>query len=214
VKADGSNTRHLALADPTLMLGCATWSRDGMRLLAEGWDDTTLGREGLYLVNSRDGCGLQRVTTSTGGYHDVPGSYPPDGKQIAYVHATNDGDEWGELWVIDDDGGHPRRVGDGKVSFGASFSPDGRSILAEWLGRLLVYDDNDLGAAPRSIDTPGLIALGGSWSPDGRALVFSAVDRRGEKAEIYTMNLDGTDLWQVTRTPESDDFGGWALPPA
>lgn len=213
VKADGTIARHLAVADATLMLGCAAWSPDGMRLLAEGWDDTTPGREGMYLVNSRDGGGLQRVTNSTGGIHDVPGSFSPDGKRIVYVHATNEAEESGELWVIDVDGSHPTKVGDGKVGFGTSFSPDGRSILAEWGGHLLVYDVNDLSVAPRSITVPGLLAWGASWSPDGRALVFSAVERAGQKAELYTMNVDGTDLLQVTRTPQADEFGDWALAP-
>jgi hypothetical protein len=213
VKADGTIKRHLALADRTLMLGCTAWSPDGRRVLAEGWDETTPGREGLYFVNSRDGGGLQRVTTSTGGLHDIPGSMSPDGKRIVYVHVTNDVEESGELWIVDVDGSHPRKVGDGKVGFGTAFSPDGRSILAEWGGRLLVYDVSDLNATPRSIKVPGLLAWGGSWSPDGRTLLFSAVERAGQKAELYTMNVDGTDLWQVTSTAQADEFGDWALPP-
>jgi Tol biopolymer transport system component len=87
VKADGTIKRHLALGDPTLMLGCSAWSPDGVRLVCDGWDETTSGREGIYLVNSLDGGGLQRVTTSTGASTIFRVPCRPTASKIVYVHA-------------------------------------------------------------------------------------------------------------------------------
>jgi hypothetical protein len=73
-------------------------------------------------------------------------------------------------------------VGDRNVGFTTAFSRDGRSILAEWDGRLLVYDVSDLNGAPEH-QSPRAPRVGRSWSPDGQALVFSALERAGQKAE-------------------------------
>jgi Tol biopolymer transport system component len=213
LSADGTINRHLAVADSALILGCSAWSPDGTQLACEGWDETAPGREGLYLVDAGDGRRLQRVTTSTGGLHDIPGSFSPDGKQIVYVHVTHDVEEFGELWIVDADGRNRKRVGDENVGFNSAYSPDGQSILAEVGGQFVVYDVTDSSTAPRRIDVPGLTEFGGRWSPDGRSLVFSGVAGRGRNSDLYTMNVDGTDLRRVTSTAEKDEFADWAVPP-
>ena len=42
-----------------------------------------------------------------------------------------------------------------------------------------------------------------SWSPDGAKIVFARGLSTDVDAEIYTVNLDGTGLFQVTHAPGS-----------
>jgi Tol biopolymer transport system component len=52
-----------------------------------------------------------------------------------------------------------------------------------------------------------------SWSPDGKKILFGrqpGVDQR----DAYTVNADGTGLFQVTNTPDIEEFGGdWGTHP-
>jgi Tol biopolymer transport system component len=214
VGSDGSNPRTLRFADPTLSLGCAAWSPDGKLCAGEGWDDTTPGREGVYLVNMADGSGLRRLTSPTGGIHDIPGSFSPDGGQLAFVHIIDAADGRGELRVIDVDGTGERTIGDRLVS-GASYSPDGRSIAAATAHSVLIFDVGDLAAPPKEIVLPSAYVThsGASWSPDGAQFVLSLFHPGVDRANIYTMKVDGTGLWQVTHSIEESAFGAWGLPP-
>jgi len=48
-----------------------------------------------------------------------------------------------------------------------------------------------------------------TWSPDGKQLAFAS--NRDGKWEIYRMNLDGSELINLTNTPDSDDnFPAWS----
>lgn len=213
LKADGTGARDLALQDPTLHLGCAAWSPDAKHLACEGWDDTTPGREGIYVVSSADGSGLRRLTRTQAGIHDIPGGFSPDGARIVFVHATDGDHELGELWVMDVTGKNAHRLSSESVGFGTSFSPDGSRILGDRGGDLFVYALSDPKAGLQSIHFPDGRAFGARWSPDGRRLVFSYVaSATGGQPELYTARADGTDLWRVTATQQRDEFGDWGLP--
>jgi Tol biopolymer transport system component len=219
VHPDGTNPRALKLADPNMTLGCGAWSPDGQQLALEGWDQTKVGAEGIYLVRTSDGGGLKRLTSPLGGIHDSPVSFSADGKEIAFLHNNIPEDPNapcagpGELWVIDADGGHPRRVGDQVVGQGAGFSPDGRRLAAVAGTTVLLFDAGNLTAPPKLVELPaGYAGCGVRWSPDGSRLVL-ALFEPGRSPNVYTMEVDGTDLWQVTHTTQESAFGAWGLPP-
>jgi TolB protein len=80
-------------------------------------------------------------------------------------------------------------------------SPDGRAILYDSQdrrpGKAGAYLMNADGSGKRR--TPGA----GSWSPDGRKIVFSS-DRDGN-GEIYVVNVDGSGLNHLSRSPSSEE---------
>lgn len=212
VKPDGSNYVRLHSPDPTLKLGCFAWSPDASRLACEGFDDSKPARNGIYTVRASDGGGLTRVTTSPGGGHDVLGDYSPDGRQIVFLRDNLVDEEHNTLMVVKADGSDPRVLTDRKVGLASRWSPDGKTILTEADGSLLLVPVDGGQPSPIRIDAGSAVqATRGGWSPDGTWIVFSRVTSTGE--DIYVMRKDGTNLHQVTDTPGRDEeFGEWGVP--
>jgi Tol biopolymer transport system component len=213
VNPDGSNFMRLDSPDPTLNLGCGSWSPDGSRLGCEAWDDTDLTRQGTYTVRASDGGDLTRVTISPAGTHDgYCGGHSPDGRQILFLRADLPDEKQATMMVVNVDGSDERPVIAQKVGLWCDWSPDGKTILTEANGSLLLVPVD--GGEPSEIkigaDVP-VTATRGSWSPDGTWIVFSRVTSTGE--DIYVMRKDGTNLHQVTDTPGQDEeFGEWGVP--
>lgn len=218
VNADGGDYRTLSAVGSyaPLNLACADWSPDGTRVLCEGWDYADPSRNGLYTISSSDGGDLVRVTTppdshdihgtfspaQTGG-RDIPGTYSPDGRMIAFAGAvapftdgTTEIEQQVGLMVVNTDGTGRRRVGTLVIGDRAEWSPDGRSILVSSQGRLYSVDVATAAATPLTIkDQPDAILGGATWSPDGTRILFG---KFGGGEAFYTMRLDGTDLVHVT----------------
>lgn len=207
VNPDGSDYLRFDSRDPSMQLGCVAWSPDGSRLACEGWDDTDPTRNGIYTVRASDGGDLTRVTSSPDGAHDIPGDYSPDGRQIVFVAQTLD-EEQSTLTVVNVDGSNRHALIDRKVGQAPRWTPDGRSILTDASGSLLLVPVDGGEPSPIKLDTDlAGIAQHGAWSPDGEWIVFAA---RFTAAgwDIYIMRKDGTDLHQVTDTPgQEEDFG-------
>ena len=211
VNPDGSGFMGFASPGPTLNLGCGAWSPDGSRLACEGWDDSNAARNGIYTVRASDGGDLTRVTTSPGGGRDVLGDYSPDGRQIVFLRGNLVDEEHNTLMVVNVDGSDPRVLTDRKVGLASRWSPDGKMILTEDGGSLLLVPVDRGQPSPIRIDA-GLVvkATRGGWSPDGFWIVFSRVTSTGE--DIYIMRKDGTNLHQITDTPGQDEeFGDWGV---
>jgi WD40 repeat protein len=210
---DGSDFVRFDSPDPTLNLGCATWSPDGSRLACEAWDDADVTRQGIYTVSASDGGGLTRVTTSPVGARDMnPGAYSPDGRQIVFLRANLPDEQHLTLMVVNIDGSDERPLIAQEVGLACDWSPDGKTILTESNGSLLLVPLEGGQPSPIKIiaDAP-VIATRGAWSPDGTWIVFSRVTSTGE--DIYIMRKDGTNLHQMTDTPGQDEeFGEWGIP--
>jgi TolB protein len=203
VNPDGSNYVRFHSPDPTLNLGCATWSPDASTLACEGWDDTDAARSGIYTVRASDGGDLSRVTTNPAGVHDLPGDYSPDGRQIVF---SRDGHQ-GTMFVNVDGTKERAMTNEGG---GGRWSPDGKTILTDagtWL-QLVPID----GSRPSPMLISGLATSRGAWSPDGQWIVFSGIASSSSGEDIYIVRADGTDLHQVTNTPGQDEeFGDWGI---
>jgi Tol biopolymer transport system component len=212
VNPDGSGYMRFDSPDQTLNLGCSgAWSPDGSRLACEGWDDTNSARNGIYTVRASDGGGLTRVTTSPGGGLDVLGDYSPDGRQIVFLRVNVAYEEHNILMVVNADGSDPRVLTDRKVGLACTWSPDGKTILTEANGSLLLVPVDGREPSAIKIEADAAVtATRGAWSPDGTWIVFSRVTSTGE--DIYIMRKDGTNLHQITDTPGQDEeFGEWGV---
>ncbi|HVQ22609.1 MAG TPA: hypothetical protein VMT36_05005 [Candidatus Saccharimonadia bacterium] len=213
VNPDGSDYVRFDSPDPTLNLGCFAWSPDGSRLACEGWDDSNAARSGIYTVRASDGGDLTRVTTSPGGGHDVPWDYSPDGRQIVFLRDDLVDEEHNPLMVVNVDGSHEQVLTDRKVGLAASWSPDGKTILTESGGSLLLVPVDGGQPSPIMVGQALGAASRGAWSPDGQWIVFSGIAPNSPAEDIYIVRADGTDLHQVTDTPGQDEeFGDWGVP--
>ena len=80
-------------------------------------------------------------------------------------------------------------------------------LLARWgVGEVQASDGTDLHQVPVKLPA-GSGAQDPTWSPDGSTIVFTVLE--GDRSGIYTVNVDGTDLHQVTAVedPQTPDWG-------
>jgi Tol biopolymer transport system component len=206
---------------PDLFLGCGVWSPDGARLACEGLSfevDPTLN--GIYTVRSSDGGDLQRVTSAPFG-DDCPSDYSPNGKRIVSTGTT-----------VKVSGGGLRQITPQGMSVdfcSGSWSPQGNEILFSAhvpdTDRSTIWVVHSDGTGLRRIPVPGCggprsdpASIGCQkpvWSPDGRKIMF---ERHflipNDYFDLYTVNADGSGLFQVTNTPNLDEGGGdWGTHP-
>ena len=203
---DGTVTRVLEIADPTLNLVCTVWSRDDARLACEGFDETDDARNGIYTVRAEDGADLQRLTTPPEGMADSPGDFAPGGR---FVFKRYVGDEApGPLMLVGASGGEPRTLVDSSMEDPGRFSPDGQLILTSSGGVVLVLDLD--GTVTQEIADSGAFLFGPTWSPDGELIAFSSA-ASGPFADIFISRPDGTDRQRVTQTTENEVTIDWTV---
>jgi Tol biopolymer transport system component len=199
VRRDGTHQRVFRLPAGPASLPCAVWSPDARRLACEGFDDAHPGRAGVYTVSARDGQQLVRVTR----HRDSPCSYSPDGKRILFLRLTEGDEEHDQLMSVNVDGSDTRLVTQEKVGLSCDWSPDGKTVLSEVDGALVLIDPS--GKATK-IPIEG-IAQRGAFSPDGSHIIFSL--NLGSQEDIYTARTDGSELTQITHTDANEEFGDW-----
>jgi Tol biopolymer transport system component len=208
---------------PDLFLPCGVWTPDGTRLACEGFGQTDPNLNGLYTIRSSDGGDLQRVTSAPFG-DDCPADYSPNGKRLLISN--------GAIAVIHSDGsGRQQITPPGMFSdfCSGSWSPQGNEIVfsakvPDFNYHSSIWVVHSDGSGLRQIPVPGPCGgpfgdpttIGCSnplWSPDGKKIVFGR--RVGiEQRDLYTVNADGSGLFQVTHTPNiSEGNGDWGTHP-
>jgi TolB protein len=225
INFDTGNFTDLMLGTlyPNRFLGCGVWSQDGERLACEGLSDSDPTLNGIYTVRSSDGGDLQRVTSAPFG-DDCPPDYAPNGNRLLVSN--------GPLSVVQSNGnGLHQIVPSGMVVdfCSGSWSPQGNEIAFSAhvpdTDRSTIWVVHSDGSGVRKIPVPGCggprsdpTSIGCQkpvWSPDGRKLMF---ERHflipNDHFDLYTVNANGSGLFQVTNTPDLDEGGGdWGTHP-
>ena len=165
-------------------------------------------RSGIYTVHSSDGADVIRVTTPPGGMTDFPGDWSSN-DDIVFHRASGDSYD-GPLLLVKASGGDPSELISTSVGDSGRFSPDGTLVATSSGGVIQVVDAT--GSVASSIDVSGSVLFGPAWSPDGDWLVFSA-DSLGFSADLFVSRPDGSELYQVTRTPDNEITVDWGRDP-
>jgi Tol biopolymer transport system component len=232
IDPDGRHFKLLDGADTDLGLFCTDWSPDGSRLVCEGNGDPATERDGIYTVRASDGGGLVRVTKNPYGIptccpgglvrsQDGDPSYSPDGSLILFTRFNQRGQS--ALFVAHTDGTDVYKItGWGVGGANGSWSPDGAWIVfgpndhATYAGRLFLVhpDGSDLHMIAVDTNGSGYYAKEASWSPDGTRILFVVyLGSNDWQPDLFTVNPDGSQLVQVTNTPEPENVPSWGTHP-
>ena len=137
-------------------------------------------------------------------------AWSPDGstiahKRIRYDAATQTDSE--ALYLMSPDGTGVERV-TGEYFFDGVpvWSPDGSQIA--FAARRSGDDQSSIFVLPIGGEEREVAdGVAPAWSPDGTRIAFERID--GDTSHIYSTNVDGTDLQQLTDGPQSDHSPDW-----
>ncbi|MGN6430536.1 MAG: TolB family protein [Gaiellaceae bacterium] len=214
---------------PDLALFCVVWSPDGSRLACEGFGQTDGNLNGVYTIRASDGGDLRRVTYHPNG-DDRPADYSPNGKRLVITRLT---DTSSEIDTVKLDGSGLTRITPDGTAFdftSGSWSPQGNEILfsahaPDFSYRSSIWAVHSDGSGLRQIPVPGCGGLRSDqtsigcqnpvWSPDGQKIMFERHSLiPNDHFDLYTVNADGSGLFQVTNTPNLNEAGGdWGTHP-
>ena len=142
--------------------------------------------------------------------------------RIAFM-SDRDGN-W-EIYVMDADGGNPRRLTNNRhADLSPSWSPDGKRIvfcsdrdghphhIPGWFTSEIYMMDADGGNQQKLTNNPS-DDRSPSWSPDGTRIAF--MSRRDGNNEIYVMDADGGNQQKLTNNPDpnghpNDEYPSWS----
>ncbi len=184
----------------------AAYSPDGSRI---AFTSRRKGNEDIFVMNA-DGTNLRQLTSNPlallspgiNDFSDYAPAWSPDGRQIAFTTARNNGMmsyiEW-DIYIMNADGSNPHRFTSRAVE--PAWSPDGKWIAYASAGRF-----SDIYAIPAETVSEGLAVTqfnnaavaSPDWSPDGKRIVFSKDDYGTDATEIYVVGTDGSGLTQLT----------------
>ncbi|HEY4053408.1 MAG TPA: protein kinase [Terriglobales bacterium] len=173
--------------------------------------DGGLVTDGARLYFQSDGHPVQMSTTG-GAMQPLQASVlgmkiwdiSPDASQLLmFKPDLNDESARGSIWTIPLLGGSPRRLGS-QMARGASWSPDGRSLIYADLNSVFVSDAN--GANPREIWNANRVVWGSPrFSPDSKRIQVTVSGRSiSDPWRIFEMNMDGSNVHPLSLDWPSD----------
>jgi Tol biopolymer transport system component len=166
---------------------CPTISPDGRQL---AFARRLRGNQELYIMNL-DGTGLRRLTRFPG--IDFDPAWSPDGSEIAFWRQLRRGRRaTHQIFVVNPDDGHLRRLTWGASTDAPTWSPDGKRIAYTRNGRAR----GDVWTM--RADGTGQVRFAGgpandddaAWAPDGMFIAFTS-DRFDETANLFVVNTRG-----------------------
>ena len=206
VRPDGKD--RISLMDPEDRADYTgpSWSPDGQQIAFASNRSGQANYE-IYIMNL-DGSGLRQIVEHIGG--DFAPSWSPDGQLIVY-QTVGTVETGFDIFVVNVDGTGGQNL---TQSEGAdqlpTWSPDGRKIAfqsGQGNGTDIFVMDADGSNRVRLTDGKGSQHAAPAWSPDGQRIAFESTRHQplaGQlltvaEYEVYTINVDGTDIKRVTQ---------------
>lgn len=192
----------------------------------------TLTREYIVFTSDRDGDKEIYIMGSDGMYqknltnHLGDDSHPALSPDQQYIAFTSDRDGTTEVYVMKVDGSEQTNLTQNPgYDYFPAWSPDGKYILfisyrdgvlsdqGKELSEVYIMDANgsNLQRLTNNLYDEGYL----SWSPNGHLIalaidIWPDVSSDNFSRDIYTMNLDGTNLTRLTEQSGDDDYPTWS----
>ena len=140
-------------------------------------------------------------------YFDGDFSFSPDGKKIIYLKYFPENDNY-DIYQMDNDGTNKKNISNTSwYEKKPIFSPDGSNIIYQsWkYNNAEIFFTHLIEGNQENISKSGgddLIFFGNPFTPDGQQIIFSS--NRDGNSEIYKMDLDGTNVVNLTSNQARD----------
>ncbi|RMG67448.1 MAG: hypothetical protein D6715_04725, partial [Calditrichaeota bacterium] len=192
--------------------GQPTWSPDGTRI---AYSSDESGRRDIWVRQLRAGQSINLTKDHPGSQNTAP-AWSPDGEWIAFA---SDREQTTGLFAIPASGGNARRIlAVGETGIDAvCWSPDASKLAFVTsklsLGANAIYTVSAQGGEKTELPfaIKGLSVQDPAWSPDGRRLAIVEVMGTGiSTSKLWTLKLDGRDLWPLTDATSFDRKPLWS----
>jgi Tol biopolymer transport system component len=229
VNADGHGLRQIGTCTGACVVNDdPQYSPDGRRIVYTRLMRVSPGRTlvlGVWVMSS-DGRNPQQITqlSSPAGSEDHEPAWSPDGSHIVFMRLNDTAAPRNEqaLFVVESNGGTPRRITPWKLDAGgANWSPDGSRILFQSYRDCScsepsqAYTIDPHGSHLRPLTSAGM-NIEPNWSPDGTKIIYAHEPGLGQShfPDLWSMDVSGKNKKPVVRTTlwESEPDWGTARP--
>ncbi|MBT3345512.1 MAG: hypothetical protein HN712_06035 [Gemmatimonadetes bacterium] len=207
---DGSNAETLFEGDG-LNPSNPAFSHDGRKILFSSWQDE---ESFIYEMDATPGATAHQIPLFPSNSEDPTFLYSPavspDGMSLAFILMRRSqiaARSTGDLYLSNLDGSNGRLVaGDIGSHDAPAWSPGGElAFYSKRQDGEGIYIADGQGSNQTLLSVEWVIDWDPSWSPDGEWISFaSSQSRKG--IDIFIMRRDGTDVVNLTNTPDTPDY--------
>ncbi len=202
--ADGSNVEKVLDTNTKEGLDNIIWSPDGKKIIYEIfkfelWENKDSGTTTFFEIQLADHS--TRKFSGKDWAHIFALSWSPDGRSLLMV--ASEKKEPTQIWQISYPDGTAKRLTNDPDGYGTMSASADLSTLAVVksisTSSLWVAPAGDPGLVRPVTSGAGKADDSPSWSPDGKIFFYSV---SGTKGDIWSVNVDGSGLKQITSTQE------------